>query len=49
MGEMVDLDAAGNAIYLADGSRIPYDYLIIATGSSHSYLAMISGQTMHPA
>lgn len=37
MGEMVDLDAAGNAIYLADGSRIPYDYLIIATGSSHSY------------
>jgi NADH dehydrogenase len=37
MGEMRDLDATGNAILLADGSRIQYDYLIIATGASHSY------------
>ncbi len=37
MGEMRDLDAKGNAIILADDSRIRYDYLILATGASHSY------------
>ena len=37
MGEMRDLDASGNAITLADGSRIEYDTLILATGASHSY------------
>jgi NADH dehydrogenase len=37
LGEMQKLDAKGNAILLADGSRISYDYLIIATGASHSY------------
>jgi NADH dehydrogenase len=37
MGEMRELDAKGSAIVLADGNRISYDYLIIATGASHSY------------
>jgi NADH dehydrogenase len=37
MGEMSDLDAKGNVLFLKDGSRIDYDYLIVATGSSHSY------------
>jgi NADH:ubiquinone reductase (H+-translocating) len=37
MGEVVDVDAKDNAVILADGSRIDYDYLIIATGASHSY------------
>ncbi|MCC6458249.1 MAG: NAD(P)/FAD-dependent oxidoreductase [Caldilineaceae bacterium] len=37
MAEVVNLDAPGNAVILADGSRIGYDYLIIATGASHSY------------
>lgn len=37
LGEVRDLDAKANAVVLADGSRIEYDYLIIATGASHSY------------
>jgi NADH:ubiquinone reductase (H+-translocating) len=37
MGELADFDATANIITLADGSAIDYDYLIIATGSSHSY------------
>lgn len=37
LGEVVDLDAADNVVILADGQRIHYDYLIIATGASHSY------------
>ena len=37
LGEVRDLDAKANAVVLADGSRIEYDYLIVATGASHSY------------
>lgn len=37
LGEMSDLDAKGNAILLADGSRISYDYLILAGGATDSY------------
>jgi len=37
LGEMRDLDAKENTILLADGTKISYDYLIIATGASHSY------------
>src|SRR4051812_262060 len=37
LGEMRDLDAKENTILLADGTQISYDYLIIATGASHSY------------
>jgi NADH:ubiquinone reductase (H+-translocating) len=37
LGEVDDLDVAGRAVILKDGSRIPYDTLILATGSTHSY------------
>lgn len=37
LGEMSDLDAQQNEVILADGARIHYDYLLIATGASHSY------------
>jgi NADH dehydrogenase len=37
MGDLRDLDANAQTILLADGSRIAYDHLIIATGASHSY------------
>ncbi len=37
LGEVSELDAAGNAVVLTGGSRIAYDYLIIATGATHSY------------
>jgi NADH dehydrogenase len=36
LGEMIDLDAAGRRVILTDGG-VPYDTLIIATGSSHHY------------
>lgn len=37
MGEMSDLDVQSREVILADGARIQYDYLLIATGASHSY------------
>lgn len=37
LGEVRELDAAGNAVALAEGSRIAYDTLILATGATHSY------------
>lgn len=48
MGEMRDLDAKGNAIILEDGSRISYDYLILATGASHSYFGNDQWATYAP-
>lgn len=37
LGEVVDVDAQGRAVLLADGHRLPYDSLVIATGATHSY------------
>jgi NADH dehydrogenase len=37
MGEATGIDAKGKAVLLEDGSRLPYDYLIVATGAAHSY------------
>jgi NADH dehydrogenase len=37
LGEAVDLDPASRTVLLSDGERIPYDSLIIATGSESSY------------
>jgi NADH dehydrogenase len=37
MGEAKDIDKAGKFVSLEDGSRIPYDYLVVATGAAHSY------------
>lgn len=37
LGEVVDLDVDRRELLLADGSRIPYDTAIFATGSTHSY------------
>ncbi|MDA8194688.1 MAG: FAD/NAD(P)-binding oxidoreductase [Thermaerobacter sp.] len=33
VGAAERIDAAGNAVWMADGTRIAYDYLVIATGS----------------
>lgn len=35
--EVTDLDAACREVILRDGGRVPYDSLIVATGSTHSY------------
>lgn len=37
LGEMIDLDAQNREVILADGAHIQYDYLLVATGASHSY------------
>ena len=37
MAEVTGLDAPGRQVLLADGSRLPYDHLIIAAGATHSY------------
>lgn len=37
LAEATDIDAVGKAVILGDGDRLEYDYLIIATGATHSY------------
>ncbi|HET7232552.1 MAG TPA: NAD(P)/FAD-dependent oxidoreductase [Longimicrobium sp.] len=37
MGEVVDVDRVSRQILLSDGTRMPYDYLIVATGATHAY------------
>jgi NADH dehydrogenase len=37
MGEAQGIDVGARRVTLEDGSGLPYDYLIVATGSMHSY------------
>jgi NADH dehydrogenase len=37
LGEAVGLDAESREVRLADGSVLPYDTLVVASGTSHSY------------
>ncbi len=37
MGEAKDINKQEQFVSLEDGSRVPYDYLIVATGAAHSY------------
>src|SRR5688572_12315494 len=37
MGEVVDVDVERRMVRLDDASELPYDYLIVAAGSRHSY------------
>ena len=37
LGDVVDLDAAGRSVELDDGTRVPYDSLIVATGAQNFY------------
>jgi NADH dehydrogenase len=39
MDEVVGIDVADRQVFLFSGSRIPYDYLVLATGATHSYFA----------
>ncbi|MFO1503472.1 MAG: FAD-dependent oxidoreductase [Steroidobacteraceae bacterium] len=36
MGTVTGIDKAGNAVLLGE-ERVPYDYLVVATGATHSY------------
>ena len=37
MDEVVDIDVAARKVALGSGARLGYDYLVLATGASHSY------------
>ena len=37
LGDVTSVDAESKQVELADGSRLPYDYLILAAGASHAY------------
>lgn len=37
MGDVIGIDLQEREVKLRDGSSLPYDYLIVATGATHSY------------
>ena len=37
MGNVVDVDTEGKKVILETGVVVPYDYLVVATGATHSY------------
>jgi NADH:quinone reductase (non-electrogenic) len=37
LGDAIAVDARGRSVRLADGAEVRFDYLIIATGATHSY------------
>jgi NADH dehydrogenase len=37
MDEVVGIDAKARRLSLASGAQVPYDYLVLATGATHSY------------
>ncbi len=37
LAEVTNVDTGANVVTLDDGSDLPYDYLIVATGATHSY------------
>ncbi|MGD0734355.1 MAG: NAD(P)/FAD-dependent oxidoreductase [Terracidiphilus sp.] len=39
MDEVVGIDVAASQVTLGSGARVAYDYLVLATGATHSYFA----------
>jgi NADH:ubiquinone reductase (H+-translocating) len=37
MDEVVGIDVKGHEVSLSSGSKLPYDYMVLATGATHSY------------
>ena len=48
MSEVVGFDLAGRAVLLADGTRVAYDYLIVATGATHAYFGHPEWEPLAP-
>jgi len=48
LGEVDDFDIANKNIHLEDGTKISYDYLIVAAGARHSYFGKDSWEKAAP-
>jgi len=48
LGEVIDIDPAGKSVKLKDGAVIPYDWLIVATGSQGTYFGHDEWHTWAP-
>jgi hypothetical protein len=48
LGEVVGIDIAGHRVQLRDGGEVPYDTLIVATGSSHQYFGHDDWEKLAP-
>jgi NADH dehydrogenase len=48
LGEVVDFDTSKNVVKLGDGSRVSYDYLVVAAGARHSYFGHDAWETAAP-
>jgi NADH dehydrogenase len=48
LGEAVDIDPAARRISLADGGEIPYDTLVVATGSQNHYFGNTNWERVAP-
>jgi len=48
LAEVSDLDMAARAVVLDDGTRVEFDYLVLATGATHSYFGHDEWATVAP-
>lgn len=48
MDEVVGLDPDGRRVELGSGSIVPYDYLVLATGATHSYFGHDGWEPLAP-
>src|SRR5438067_5431122 len=48
LGEVVDFDVVRRQVLLKDHSRVPYDTLILATGSTHHYFGHTEWAALAP-
>ncbi len=48
LAEVTGLDLNGRKVILEDGSKLAYDYLIVATGATHSYFGHDSWASLAP-
>jgi NADH dehydrogenase len=48
LGEVVDIDVATHHVQLRNRGAVPFDYLIVATGSTHSYFGHEEWEPLAP-